>query len=78
MTGFTFTPVEGHGPQDERDAFLSARDRAVSSIEQKTFAKGLKWVTIFRNDAIADQARRTLYLFYALDGHYLASNFTGK
>jgi len=29
VTGFTFTLVESHGPQDERDAFLSARDRVV-------------------------------------------------
>jgi len=27
--GFTFTQVEGHGPQDERDPALSARDRVV-------------------------------------------------
>jgi len=27
--GFTFTGVEGHFPQDERDAMLSARDRVV-------------------------------------------------
>ena len=32
VTGFTFTPVEGHGPQDERDAFLSARDRVVGYV----------------------------------------------
>lgn len=51
---------------------------AVSSIEQKTFAKGPEWVITFRNDAIADQTKRTLYMFYALDGHYLASNFLGK
>lgn len=29
VEGFTFTPVEGHGPQDERDPKLSARDRVV-------------------------------------------------
>ena len=29
VPGFTFTPVEGHGPQDERDPALSARDRVV-------------------------------------------------
>lgn len=29
VTGFTFTHVEGHGPQDERDPQLSARDRVV-------------------------------------------------
>jgi nitrogen regulatory protein P-II 1 len=29
VEGFTFTPVEGHGPQDETDPRLSARDRVV-------------------------------------------------
>ncbi|MEK7816172.1 MAG: DUF3240 family protein [Pseudomonadota bacterium] len=29
VESFTFTPVEGHGPQDERDPALSARDRVV-------------------------------------------------
>jgi len=32
VEGFTFTTVEGHGPQDERDAFLSARDRVVGYV----------------------------------------------
>lgn len=27
--GFTFTSVEGHGPQDESDPLLSAHDRVV-------------------------------------------------
>ena len=30
--GFTFTPVEGHGPQGARDAFLSARDHVVGYV----------------------------------------------
>lgn len=29
IEGFTFTSIEGHGPQDERDPQLSARDRVV-------------------------------------------------
>lgn len=29
VPGFTFMRVEGHGPQDERDPELSARDRVV-------------------------------------------------
>jgi nitrogen regulatory protein P-II 1 len=29
VESFTFTSVEGHGPQDERDPQLSARDRVV-------------------------------------------------
>jgi nitrogen regulatory protein P-II 1 len=32
VAGFTFTLVEGHGPQDERDALLSARDRVVGYV----------------------------------------------
>lgn len=51
---------------------------AVSSVEQKTYGKKPEWVVTFRNDKASDPAKRTLYMFYALDGHYLASNFTGK
>jgi nitrogen regulatory protein P-II 1 len=29
VSGFTFTPVQGHGPQDEHDPALSAHDRVV-------------------------------------------------
>lgn len=32
VTGFTFTPVEGHGPQEQHDQFLSARDRVVGYV----------------------------------------------
>ena len=32
IEGFTFTPVEGHGPQGTRDAFLSARDHVVGYV----------------------------------------------
>ena len=33
-SGFTFTPVEGHGAQDGRDPTLSARDRVVGYTPQ--------------------------------------------
>ncbi|HJX16616.1 MAG TPA: DUF3240 family protein [Acidiferrobacterales bacterium] len=32
VTGFTFTHVEGHGAQGERDAFLSPRDLVVGYV----------------------------------------------
>jgi len=32
VSGFTFTHVEGHGSQDERDPLLSARDRVVGYV----------------------------------------------
>lgn len=51
---------------------------AAKGAEQKAFAKGPEWVVTFVNPAVADEAKRTLYIFYALDGHYLAANFTGN
>ena len=45
---------------------------------QKTFKKGPEWVVEFANSAAPDKAKQTLYLFYTLDGHYMAVNFTGK
>ncbi len=32
VTSFYFTPVEGHGPQDSRDASLSVRDQVVGYV----------------------------------------------
>lgn len=32
LSGFTFTHVEGHGPQDEANPQLSARDRVIGFI----------------------------------------------
>ena len=45
---------------------------------QKTFKKDPEWVVVFANSAAPDKAKQTLYLFYTLDGHYMAANFTGK
>ena len=45
---------------------------------QKTFKKDPEWVVEFANNAVPDKAKQTLYLFYTLDGHYMAANFTGK
>jgi nitrogen regulatory protein P-II 1 len=32
VPGFTFTPIEGHGPRERDDPFLSARDRVVGYV----------------------------------------------
>lgn len=32
VTGFTFSPVEGHGPREDRDPSLSVRDRIVGYV----------------------------------------------
>ena len=52
--------------------------KPVNSIEKKTFSKGPEWVVTFKNEGLADKAKHTLYMFYSLDGHYLATNYTGN
>lgn len=49
-----------------------------SSVEQKNYANGPEWVVTFRNDKVADTSKHALYLFFSLDGHYIAANYTGK
>ena len=46
--------------------------------EQKTYSKGPEWVVTFKNDKVSDTAKQTLYLFFSLDGHYIAANYTGN
>ena len=46
--------------------------------EKKTFAKGPEWVVSFNNDKIKNKTKQTLYIFYSLNGHYIAANYTGK
>ena len=48
------------------------------SVEQKSFGHGPEWVVTFENKAIEDPEKKILYVFFTLDGHYLASNFTGQ
>lgn len=49
-----------------------------ASVEKKTYANGLEWVVSFVNDKISDASKQTLYIFYSLDGHYIAANYTGN
>jgi hypothetical protein len=48
------------------------------SVEQKTYDQGPEWVLTFKNDNISEADKQTLYLFYSLDGNYIAANYTGK
>ena len=48
------------------------------NVEKKTFSKGEEWVVSFKNDEIKDKLKQTLYIFYSLDGHDVAANYTGK
>ena len=42
------------------------------------FGLGKKWVISFNNPKIADQEKKTLYVFLSLDGQYLGTNFSGS
>lgn len=52
-------------------------DIKAASVEQKEYAKGPEWLVIFKNDKASDMKKRTLYMFFSMDGHYVAANFTG-
>jgi len=46
--------------------------------EKKTFSKGEEWVVSFNNSQIKDKSKQTLYIFFSLNGHYIAANYSGK
>lgn len=48
------------------------------TIEQKNYKNGPEWVIIFKNGKVSNIAKQTLYLFFSLDGHYIAANYTGN
>lgn len=48
------------------------------SVEEKSYGHGPEWVVTFENKSIEDPEKQTLYVFYTIDGKYLASNFTGQ
>lgn len=53
-------------------------DVKVVGATQKTFANETEWVVTFKNEKVSDVTKQTLYLFFTLDGAYIATNFTGK
>lgn len=50
----------------------------VIKAEKKSFSNGHEWVVSFYNDKEEDKTKQTLYIFYSLDGNYIAANYTGK
>jgi len=45
---------------------------------QQDFGKGNEWVIKLFNKALEGTGKENLYIFYTLDGNYLATNYTGK
>ena len=50
----------------------------IEQIEQIEGKKGKEWKVSFRNAAVTEPEKQTLYVFFSLPGNYIASNFTGK
>ena len=52
--------------------------KKAAHVEKKTYSSKKEWVVTFNNPDLADKSKQTLYMFFKLDGHYLATNYTGK
>ncbi len=37
-----------------------------------------EWKVTFKNDAVKDASKQTLYLFFTLSGNFIGANFTGN
>lgn len=85
----TVGPISGDAAMKKAEKQLKAliakgkldkswRDAKWTDTQQKDFGKGQEWVVSFKNEKEKDAAKQTLYVFYTLNGSYLASNFTGK
>ncbi len=58
------------------DASWSAvKPGKVETIDGK---KGKEWKLSFKNPAVTDASKQTLYMFYSLPGNFIAANFTGQ
>ena len=58
------------------DASWSAvKPESVEAVEGK---KGKEWKLTFKNPAVVDPSKQTLYMFYSLPGNFIAANFTGQ
>ena len=58
-------------------------DKAWQSIkpgapEQVDGQKGKEWKIAFKDAAAADKSKETLYMFFTLQGNFIAANFTGN
>lgn len=68
-----------------RDALVKAgkldaswREVAHTSMELVDGQKGKEWKLVYQNPAIGDESKRSLYLFFAPAGHFIAANHSGK
>ncbi len=56
----------------------SWRNVKLDTIDQIDGKKGKEWRLIYKNPAVTDPSKQTLYLFFSLPGNYIAANYTGE
>lgn len=56
-------------------SWSAVKPEKVEAIEGK---KGKEWKLTFKNPAVTDASKQTLYMFYSLPGNFIAANFTGQ
>ena len=56
----------------------SWQDTKAADVQKKNYGGTNEWVVTFNNPSINDKTKQKLYMFFKLDGHYLATNYTGK
>lgn len=50
----------------------------VDKSEKKTFGGNQEWVVSYKNAAVSDPKKSTLYIFLNVAGEYIAANYTGQ
>ena len=49
-----------------------------ASFEQVDGQRGKEWKVTFKDAAAADKTKENLYMFFTVQGNFIAANFTGK
>jgi hypothetical protein len=49
-----------------------------TSMEQVDGERGKEWKVVFKDPAAADKSKDSLYMFFTLQGNFIAANHTGK
>jgi hypothetical protein len=56
----------------------SWRNVPPETAEIRQYATSSEWVVTFRNNEVADPAKRVIYVFLTQTGDYVAANYTGR
>lgn len=56
-------------------SWAAVKPQSIEAVEGK---KGKEWKVTFKNTAVKDRSKETLYMFFTLPGNFIATNFTGQ